>query len=144
MRLQSYKWSGGSSTTLSGTSEDKDERRKGKETTAEDQMVETEGSRSRKAVQSESAGKLDRSREYKNGGQQTVKASEGVLERTSGKKAPTDKETWWWNEEIQSIMRRKKTLKKVWDTSGEEEDRRRYQEAKNETKRAVAAAKNCA
>ena len=65
MRLQSDKWSGGSGITLSGTSEDEDEKRKKgqRKESKKDQVVETEVARSQKAVQSDSAGKLGRSRE---------------------------------------------------------------------------------
>ena len=59
-----------------------------------------------------------------------LKAAEEVLGKTSGKKAPADKETWWWNEEVQQVVKWKKTLKKKWDISGSEEDREEYKEAK--------------
>ena len=68
-------------------------------------------------------------------------AAEEILGKTSGKKAPVDKETWWWNKEVQSSVNRKKAFKKLWDTSAEEGDKRKYQEAKKEAKRAVVAAK---
>ena len=61
-----------------------------------------------------------------------LKAAEEVLGKTSGKKAPADKETWWWNEEVQQVVKWKKALKKKWDTSGSEEDREEYKEAKQE------------
>lgn len=70
------------------------------------------------------------------------RVGEEALGKTSGKKAPADKETWWWNEAVQRIVRKKKALKKEWDTTESEEDKERYKEAKKEAKRAVAEAKN--
>ena len=70
------------------------------------------------------------------------RAGEEVLGKTSGKKAPADKEAWWWNEEVQQIVKRKKILKKEWDRSGREEDKEQYKAAKKEAKRAVARARN--
>ena len=70
------------------------------------------------------------------------KTREEVLGKTSGKEVPEDKETWWWSDEVQKIVKRKKTLKKVWDIMGDQEDKERYQEAKKDTKRPVAVAKN--
>ena len=40
------------------------------------------------------------------------KAGEEMLGRTSGKRAPADKETLWWNDEVQRMVKRKKKLKK--------------------------------
>ena len=70
------------------------------------------------------------------------RAGEEALGKTSGKKAPADKEAWWWNEEVQQIVKRKKILKKKWDTSGSEEDKEQYKAAKKEAKRAVTRPRN--
>ena len=64
-----------------------------------------------------------------------------MLGKTSGKKAPADKETWWQNKEVQQVVKWKKALKKKWDTSGSEEDREEYKEAKLEAWCAMAITK---
>jgi exonuclease III len=70
------------------------------------------------------------------------KAGEEILGRTSGKKAPADKETWWWNEEVQNIVKKKKVLRKEWDRTGNQDDKEKYKEAKKEAKQIVAEAKS--
>lgn len=63
------------------------------------------------------------------------------LGRTKPGKRYIEKEVWWWNEEVQEMARKKKRLFRIWRRSQDTNDRQRYKEAKLETKRAVARAK---
>ena len=46
-----------------------------------------------------------------------------VLDMTTGRRPPGDKETWWWNDEVKDAIRAKKEVKKKWDASGRQEER---------------------
>lgn len=51
------------------------------------------------------------------------------------------KETWWWSEEVQEKIKKKKESFKAWQRGGSEDLREAYKEAKRETKKVVAKAK---
>ncbi|XP_068211719.1 uncharacterized protein [Palaemon carinicauda] len=53
-----------------------------------------------------------------------------VLGKTSGRRAPNDKESWWWNDEVQERVKTKKEAKKKADLSGQEQDKENYRQRK--------------
>ncbi|XP_065668148.1 uncharacterized protein LOC136088371 [Hydra vulgaris] len=63
-----------------------------------------------------------------------------ILGMTSEQKK-IDKETWWWNEEVRESLRGKRLAKKNWHFQQDEESRQKYKKMCDNTKRAVAKAK---
>ena len=63
------------------------------------------------------------------------------LGETSGGGQLIEKETWWWHQQVKESTKAKKYAFKKWQVSGEEQDHEQYKVKKNESKKAVAIAK---
>ena len=47
-----------------------------------------------------------------------LRAGQEVLDMTTGRRHPGDKEAWRWNDEVKDAIRAQKEAKKKWDASG--------------------------
>lgn len=56
---------------------------------------------------------------WRENGNVIKETANNVLGRTTGKRAPNDKESWWWNQEVQNAVKLKKVAKTKYDKQGQ-------------------------